>query len=99
VLFGIGLESAAVVSIREIFLDGDTGAQEAEEPIDKESQRFQWLALVGVCFACEGVFFELEMPKLMRKKRKPLRSESRMDMEGLFITIPHKTISGEVSPS
>jgi len=26
-------------------------------------------------------FFELEMPKLMRKKRKPLRSESRIDME------------------
>jgi hypothetical protein len=40
-----------------------------------------WPALVGVCFACDGGFFELEMPKLMRKKRRPLRSEARMDME------------------
>jgi len=27
-----------------------------------------------------GGFFELEMPKLIRKKRKPLRSEVRRDM-------------------
>jgi hypothetical protein len=30
-----------------------------------------------------GFFEALEMPKLMRKKRKPLRSESRIDMDDL----------------
>jgi len=30
-----------------------------------------------------GFFAALEMPKLMRKKRKPLRSELRRDMVGL----------------
>jgi len=38
----------------------------------------------GRGFGCVavGVFLEeLEMPKLMRKKRKPLRNDSRMDME------------------
>jgi hypothetical protein len=32
-------------------------------------------------FELAGGLFELEMPKLMRKKRKPLRSEVRRDME------------------
>jgi len=30
-----------------------------------------------------GFFEELEMPKLMRKKRKPLRSELKRDMVDL----------------
>jgi hypothetical protein len=29
------------------------------------------------------------MPKLIRKKRRPLRSESRRDMESLAIKIAH----------
>jgi hypothetical protein len=35
----------------------------------------------GLGFELAGGLFELEMPKLMRKKRKPLRSEVRRDME------------------
>ena len=45
----------------------------------------------GRCFGSEfapAFLDELEIPKLIRKKRKPLRSESRSDMGNLLTTIP-----------
>ena len=51
-----------------------------------EKGKDAWGSSHGRGLGCEfdGGFFELEMPKLMRKKRKPLRSESRRDMGGLI---------------
>jgi hypothetical protein len=56
------------------------------DPFDSAGPRkvHQPSAFYGRSFGCAvaGAFLdELEMPKLMRKKRKPLRNDSSMDME------------------